>query len=135
MKTLILSIAMLCGACASAPAHPAPVPDAAPVAIQYAINIPSAVIANQLNGQYPNGVTLSPIEAQRKFDFTSTYHTPNVYYGIQAPPPGAYIGVGIVVAPLLAASKATFTSADWPGICASTCTWLGRFAYAQPPTE
>lgn len=140
MRVLILAlVALLSIACSQSSTQPTAVPTAPqPVAITYAINIPIPVIAQQLTTQYPNGVSMAPLDAQRAYDYTCQYQgAPNVYWGPVAPPSGIYTNVGILVAPADAASKLTFTGADWPAIntghpATQPYTWTGLFAYAQP---
>ncbi|HYM22016.1 MAG TPA: hypothetical protein VEU08_02370 [Vicinamibacterales bacterium] len=132
MRALLVGLLLgACAACAPASLSPSPTPAADVVVIQYAINVPAGVIETALNGEFPRGVSVAPVDAQRRWDFTSTYGAPNVYWGVQAPPIGTYNDVAIVVAPLAAASKLTFTKSDWPNVCAATCTWLGHFETAS----
>ena len=134
MKTLTALLALITIGCTgrtfTAPTPPVTSPEV--TVIQYAINIPSGAQTTILTGQYPHGVELCPVDAQATFNFTATYGTPNVYYGVQAPPLGSYNNVGIVVAPLAAASRYEFTNAEYPGICPNTCRWLGHLETAIP---
>lgn len=104
--------------------------------LTYDINIPDPKLAVQLRGQYPDGVQMSPMSAQRVWDYTQAYGgSPNVYFG-DTSPRCEYIRAGIVVAPRAVAAVDTFTSLDWPGIGlepGTTYRWLGRFAYAEIP--
>lgn len=110
-----------------------PVP---PSQVTYAINIPEVLLAHSLAAQWPNGIRLSPLDAQRQYDYTATYKgSPNVYYGETAPMVCTYENAGIVVAPRTIAGMSQFTALDWPGIGLDpgiTYEWLGRFAYAEP---
>lgn len=100
------------------------------------INIPDPALAVRLRGQYPDGVQMSPLQAQRTWDYTSAYGgSPNVYFG-ETSPKCEYIRAGIVVAPRAVAGADTFTSLDWPGIGlvpGDTYRWVGRFAFAEIP--
>jgi hypothetical protein len=129
----------------SSPTHPTTTarssvePLRTPITITYAINIPYADAAHALEAQHPDGVNLSPVQAQETFNFTDAYHgTPNVYYGPLAPPVGRYVFVGIVVAPRAVAERQQFLQREWPDGCGrqypgdTVCAWLGRFAYAAP---
>ena len=134
---LVAALAMACGHSASPIAPSVPdVPTA--IVITYAINIPNALLASQLQQQYPTGVAVSPIEAQGVWNYTCEYEgAPNVYYGPTAPPTGVYRGVGILSAPGNAAAHETFTGADWPAINigyapSQPYRWTGLFTYAQP---
>ncbi len=133
----VLLVAGLSGACTThntlAP-EPVPAPYAVPSDLTYAINIPDPSVVFDLLKIYPDGVHTSPIEAQRRWDYTATYHgSPNVYFGATAPQ-CQYPGVGIVVAPYSVAALLTFTAADWPGIGLErglTYAWVGRFVYTR----
>lgn len=104
--------------------------------MSFDINIPDPGLAVRLRGQYPDGVQMSPMSAQRTWDYTKEYGgSPNVYFG-ETSPKCEYIRAGIVVAPRAVAAVDTFTSLDWPGIGlvpGDTYRWLGRFAYAEIP--
>lgn len=105
--------------------------------ITYTINVPLPELYRTLADSAPHGILLNPIEAQARYDFSAAYGgSPNVYYGELAPPVGQYQNAAILVAPRSAASKDTFTSADWPGLVALrpgvTYGWIGFFEYTQP---
>lgn len=124
----MLALTLATIACGHNPTGPSEAP--APQVIQYAINVPTVALQQQFNGEYPNGVSMPPIQAQNIWDFRDAFGgAPNVYFGPTAPSFGSYNGIGIVVAPVAAASKQTWTAADWPAIGAGT--WLGRFAVAN----
>lgn len=119
------------------PLAPTVSPAETPKVITYAINIPDADLARKLQAQFPDGIAVPPIVAQVEYDFTSTYHGSNVYYGPNAPQPGAYVGVGIVVAPTAVADRLNFTAADWPAMAVglpsdTPFSWLGRFVFTAP---
>lgn len=137
MKKLLLAITMLmvmgCSSKGSlGPTSPSPTP----IEVTYAINVPDANFASKMSTQFPDGYLQPPVEAQRVFDFRSTYWgAPNVYYGETAPPQTDYYGVGITVAPLAVASKETFYGREWQPFSNRPDTlfeWVGRFAYAKP---
>lgn len=139
MKVFIAFVALLACACG---AHSPTAPTmAAPIVLHdmsYDINIPNPIIASDLRYAYPEGIHTSPMDAQRRWDYTNIYGgSPNVYYGPTSPH-CEYPGVGIVVAPRSVAGLNTFTANDWPGIGLEgglTYAWLGRFVYtavAQP---
>lgn len=110
---------------------------AAPVThtLAYDINVPDVALSLQLRGEFPDGVRMAPVAAQAHWDYTRTYGgSPNVYYGAVGPQCPTYVRTGIVIAPLSAASKPTFTSADWPGgglEAGVTYEWVGRFAFSE----
>lgn len=142
MRTLTLVVLSLsfvsCGAQNQSIASPTPpaVKQAVQV-IQYAINVPEAIWTQELQTFHPDGVQLSPIEAQLQWDFSCEYAgAPNVYFGPTAPPnQDAYSFTGIVVAPATVAGELNFTGAEWPQIASSPderFTWLGRFVYVVP---
>lgn len=120
-----------CGTVPS-PVSPTPVVERQ-AEVDYDINVPSPQLAASLRFQYPNGVHVSPLDAQRQWDYTAAYGgSPNVYYGETAPA-CEYLGVGIVVAPHAVAGLATFHAGDWPGLGwepGVTYVWVGRFVYA-----
>ena len=123
-----------CGTVAQ-PVSPSPTPEHVSE-VDYDINIPSVSTAMALKFSYPNGVHLSPLDAQRQWDYTAAYGgSPNVYYGETAPA-CEYQGVGIVVAPHSVAGLATFHAADWPGLGwlpNVLYVWVGRFVYVPLP--
>lgn len=128
----ILTLCMLV-ACVS---HPplGPLPSEEPTPITYTINIPDIYTFHSLSVSYPDGIKLAPLDAQRQYDFTNVYGSPNVYYGESAPN-CEYINTGIVVAPHAVAGMVSFTGHDWPNIGLDplvTYIWLGRFAYTLP---
>lgn len=131
-------VVLITSACGTNPLAPTPPVAPSPVVMQYDINVPEQVLTQQLQVQYPHGISMSPIAAQLKFDYTCQYQgAPNVYWGPVAPPPGVYRGGGIVVAPANAADQLIFTASDWPQIAVGLApdtkfTWLGHFVYAQP---
>lgn len=137
----VLIAALVSLACSSPASMPSSV-KAAPVFrdMDYDINIPFPGIAHVLQSDYPNGIRIAPMEAQRAYDYTAAYlGTPNVYFGETAPQ-CQYPGVGIVVAPRAVASVAQFGARDWPGLTLDagvTYVWVGRFVYtaiADPTT-
>lgn len=138
----VVLVALLASACSqsSSPTAPAPVPaaHAAATVLQYDINVPNPITVQELQTQFPNGVSVSPIAAQLEWNFTCEYAgSPNVYFGPTPPPAGMYGGAGIVVAPTSVANELTFTAAEWPQIAVgmpptATFTWLGRFVLATP---
>lgn len=137
---IILLILILCavlgslGCSQQGPMGPSTIKPARPnVPVGFDINIPTSKITQVWAIQYPNGIKISPVEAQRKWDYSAAYYgTPNVYYGPQAPK-CEYWMVGITVAPLSVASKMTFTSSDWPIFEPGyTYEWIGRFVTAFP---
>lgn len=102
------------------------------VPVGFDINIPTSKVASVYQMQYPQGVKMSPVEAQNRWDYTAAYGgTPNVYYGSTSPK-CEYNLVGIVVAPYSVASKPTFTASEWsifePG---NVYEWVGRFVVAD----
>lgn len=137
---VVLLIVLLCaifgslGCAQQGPMGPSTIKPARPnVPVGFDINIPESKITAVWWVQYPNGIKISPVEAQRKWDFTAAYGgTPNVYYGPSAPK-CEYQMVGITVAPYSVASMLTFTSADWPIFePGNTYEWVGRFVTALP---
>lgn len=138
-KAILVLLAVVANACGSSPMAVTPIAKPATVAtIQYAINVPSTLMVQQLQQAHPNGVQLSPIEAQLEFDYRCQYRgAPNVYWGPTAPPQAVYQQTGITVAPVSAAGKLTFGPEDWPAYASANpgitaFTWLGQFTYAQP---
>lgn len=106
----------------------------APRLLDYDINVPSPLLAQNYNNTYPGGYFHAPLTAQRQFDYTATYGgSPNVYYGDVAPH-CEYPGVGIVVAPRVVAALDEFDARDWPTMPAGRYQWVGRFVYARVPT-
>lgn len=136
MKFAAALVIVLSAAACSTPTAPTTVEPAAQLEITYAINISDLAESLRLKQQYPNGVRMSPVEAQARWDYTAAYGgSPNVYYGATAPC-HEYIRVGIVVAPYGAASSEPFTAAQWPGIGLDPTVpyyWIGRFEYAALP--
>lgn len=131
-----LALAVVVSACGASTADPvAPTRTVAVKhTIAYDINVPDAALAQQLQTQLPSPVLVSPIQAQTTWNFTAAYGAANVYYGPTAPPVGMYDGVGIVVAPVAVAGKATFFGFDWPGVTSGYPStdewqWTGRFVY------
>jgi hypothetical protein len=131
VKQLMCVAALLLTIGCSSPTHPTTTarssvePLRTPITITYAINIPYADAAHALEAQHPDGVNLSPVQAQETFNFTDAYHgTPNVYYGPLAPPVGRYVFVGIVVSSFCSANgrtaaagsiQATRSAPGWDG--------------------
>lgn len=134
LASLLVLVAV--SACGSSPVAPAPTPAASVTFITYTINIPSSTVAFTLRQTYPDGIRLSPLDAQRQYDYTAMYGgSPNVYFGETAPA-CEYVNTGIVVAPRIVAGMSTFTALDWPGIgldAGKTYGWLGRFAFTELP--
>lgn len=134
MKRLLL-VCLFCVGCGAVPVAPTPA-TVPPTPFAYAINVPDTQLAQTLRAYYPQGVHVSPIEAQAHFDYTATYGgTPNVYYGPVAPPCQSYVNTSIIIAPQGAAGKRTFTSVDWPGAhldSGVTYEWVGGFEVAYP---
>lgn len=137
---IVLLIVTLCaifgslGCSQQGPMGPSIVKPARPnVPVGFDINIPESKITQVWAIQYPNGIKISPVEAQQKWNFTAAYGgTPNVYYGPQSPK-CEYWMVGITVAPFSVASKLTFTSLDWPIFePGEVYEWVGRFVTALP---
>lgn len=127
----LLALLVVVSACGGSPTTPTAIVSAPALReIGYAINIPSPTIAAALQRAYPTGVRVPPVQAQIQWDYTSAYGgSPNVYFG-EIGPRCEYPGVGIVVAPLTAATVDRFTAADWPMLEAGvTYTWIGRFVY------
>lgn len=128
-----LFVTLLSACSSSAPTGPTLLPKPAPAIreIGFDINIPDLFVLASLKRTYPDGVRMSPVAAQRQFDYTAAYKgSPNVYYG-EIAPHCEYIYVGIVVAPLHVATLDTFTASDWPGVLEAgfTYAWVGRFTY------
>lgn len=134
MRVLVLLSLLLVAGC-SVPSAPTAVPAPKLSYVSYDVNVPTASLAFSLKFQYPEGIQTSPIDAQRRWDYTSTYlGSPNVYYG-ETSPHCEYPGVGIVVAPRSVAGMSSFTAGDWPGMgyeAGVTYIWLGRFTYTAP---
>ncbi len=130
----LAAVVALATACSSAPTGPTAEAPKAPTVktLGYDINIPVLADAMRLRDQYPAGIAIAPIAAQERWDYTRTYQgSPNVYFGPTGPL-CEYVYAGIVVAPYQAASKDTFTSADWPTMEAGvTWQWVGRFVYTM----
>lgn len=130
MKQFIVAIATATAACGSSPVAPAPVQPRQLLAVSYDINIPVVAVADQLNGAFPQGISVTPVQAQHDYDYTAVYGgTPNVYAGPSVDA-SRYLSAGILVAPLAAASKMRFTSADWPDAGLrddADYTWVGHF--------
>jgi hypothetical protein len=108
------------------------------VVIPYDINVPDPITAEGLTAEFPSGVYISPVQAQKTYDFSWAYGgSPNVYAGTtnyNQPIKGVSFA-GLVYAPYVAASHEEFNDCDWPteyGQCDPTLTkeWLGRFTYA-----
>lgn len=101
----------------------------------YDINIPFPGTAHALQGTYPTGIRIAPLDAQRAYDYTAAYlGSPNVYFG-ETSPRCEYPGVGVVVAPRSVAAMPQFTARDWPGLvldASVTYVWVGRFVYTAP---
>lgn len=139
MKQVLLGLLVsLTLACNALPVAPTP-EQRALIPVAYDINVPAVSYVQRYTESWPNGVFLSPVEAQHDYDFTASYKgTPNVYAGTQSPACNSYNGVGIVIAPLSVASVRTFTAAQWPTLTGldptATYQWVGRFVYAQPAT-
>jgi hypothetical protein len=144
MKTCIagfgLIVASLNIACAGGSTSASPIPTASPRAItqmSFAINVPEVALVNEMNNQNPNGVKMSPVEAQSRWDYTSYYNgSPNVYLGEVGPAVQAsYGGVGIVVAPYAIASRGTFNCSELSSTMypdpKEVCEWVGHFAFAE----
>lgn len=137
---LMLTALLFVTACGktAAPTAPAPVAPVAATVLQYDINIPDAIVLQQLQTTFPHGVAVAPIPAQLEWNYTCWYKgTPNVYYGPLPAPAGMYLGVNIVIAPLGVANELTFSAAEWPQIAVgmpstATFTWLGKFVLATP---
>lgn len=135
---LVCALASSVG-CTSSPTSPTTTITAKPATseIGYAINVPDSAVVASLIRTYPNGVKMSPYEAQARWNYTAAYGgSPNVYYGESAPH-CEYVGVGIVVAPMHVATMNEFTSADWPGVLeiGLTYAWVGRFTYTAVPAR
>lgn len=126
----VLLATVACGqASPAAPSAPSPAPQAV---FQYDINIPDLSLVLQLQNQYPQGVVLSPVEAQVRYDYTNTYGTANVYGGEINLSTGS---AGFATAPAGVASKRQFEAREWPlgtvGLSPDTiCSWLGHFVFA-----
>lgn len=129
-------ITTACGSNTLAPTPPETPKPVAPTQITYAINLPDAGLVSSMQLQYPHGVTgISPVEAQARWDYSAYYDgSPNVYAGPTAPllATMVYKNVGILIAPILVASKPTFLGSEW-SIMSPTITyeWIGQFAYAK----
>lgn len=134
----IALLSLACGSTKGTALAPTPI-EPTPIVITYAINIPDAQLVRELLTDHPNGVAMSPIQAQVTWDYTSFYGVANVYYGPNAPNLTAagtspFSGTGIVVAPISVANTMRFTGAEWPVVAgglplSTTFTWLGRFVY------
>lgn len=140
MKHMIVIVALLTAACSSNLTGPTTIlPVKAATPIGFDINIPDIAVVQQMKLTYPHGITISPIEAQRKWDYTAAYGgTPNVYAGMASPHCTPYIMTGIVIAPLAAASSLNPTPSQWSALEAGqTYEWVGNFVFtriAQPGT-
>ena len=132
---LLMTVANACGS----PTTPTPTLQSStvsPTEISYTINIPTVARTQQLKNQYPNGILLAPVTAQRQYDYQSAYGgSPNVYAGEAVVVDQSYFGTGIVVAPYAAASKDVFQGMDWPLLFGTrpleAFAWRGYFVYAR----
>lgn len=141
MKQMIVIAALLTAACSSNLTGPTTIqaPKVTNIPIGFDINIPDIAVVQRMKLTYPQGITISPIEAQRKWDYTAAYGgTPNVYAGTVSPHCTPYVMTGIVIAPLAAASALNPTPGQWSVLEAGqTYEWVGNFVYtriAQPGT-
>ena len=138
MKFAAILVALFTVGCGSSPVAPS----TPPTDLTYAINLPGLVEVQSLLVQYPNGLHLSPVDAQTLYDRRAFYGgTPNVYAGAVTPTAwiggNPYHGVGVVIAPFAVASVPIFKSTDWPdsngqpfsGNPTTRFAWLGRFVY------
>lgn len=137
MKFAAMFVALFTIGCSHGALEPtAPEKPKAQLEMSYAINVPVLADLQAFRGQFPDGVHLSPVAAQGRWDYTNAYGgTPNAYYGATAPPCPNFFNTGIIIAPYAAASKDLFTAADWPGIgleAGLTYAWVGRFTYSIP---
>jgi hypothetical protein len=138
MKKCIL-LALFCSACSSHGGVAAPTPvQIVRSELAYEIHIPDANLAYTLLVAHPNGVEMSPVEAQRQYDFTSAYrNTPNVYAGFPRPAYSAYQFDSIVIAPYAIASVVSFPASAWPDQYGrfplnTEYTWVGHFVDYPP---
>lgn len=136
VSMLLLILAAMSG-CSNGPAGPTAVtPTPAVRTIGYDINVPIIEAVMVYKASFPDGINITPVEAQARYDYSDAYRgSPNVYFGATAPKCQQYIGTGIVVAPHHVATMLTFTSKDWPILEPGyTYTWVGRFVLALPAT-
>ena len=126
MKRWLVLGCLVVGGCASpaAPTLPSPTAD-----IAYDINIFNQQTYQGDVAAYPNGVRMGPIRAGLTFPESF------VYWGIAAPPPGAVINAGVVIAPVSVAQEDTFLGTEWPSLYRDEATtrfiWVGHFVYTQ----
>ncbi len=132
--TLGLLVLMLACGCSTQSSPSVTAPSEVVTTIQYTINIPFQLTAQELQRQFPHGVDMAPIQAQVTWNYTAEYRgAPNVYWGPVPPPAETYQNTGIVVAPVAVAQQLFFLPSEWPGIslAGDKVTWKGWFVFTR----
>lgn len=139
VSPLVLVVAALASACSSPSNSPlAPTATSAvstTLDLDYAINVPDLLTEQALAAAHPDGVRVSPVAAQTTWNYTSTYGSPNAYWGPLAPADGTFILTGVAIAPPAVAQEASFLGSEWPALYGNSqqrYAWVGRFVYAIP---
>lgn len=131
---LTFAIVALLGtvACSQNPAGPSPAAERT-TNMDYTINVPDPILAQQLITQHPKGITMAPITAQLTFDYRAGYGgSANAYYGPLGGDPKEYVNAGILIAPTAVAREDSFLGAEWGGLGLEPATryvWVGIFQY------